>query len=627
MARLISTGALDPRELELGEEEVLIGRDPAATLCLNNRAVSRRHCSLRQESGQFVLRDLGSHNGTFVNEVPVTERVLKHGDRIGVSGHTFIFADGEITDEIAVPQITEAASANTLQFAAIHEAEPLLANPQALLKSRQPEEARRQLEQVLELNRQAASLREPEELQHALLDLAFKITPAESAAVLLYDALDAPATSIVARRRTATKTESIQVSSTVVRRVMAEKIAVLAHDVSADASLENAKSIIGAGIQSILCVPLLSGKRAVGALYLDVRHPGAAFNEVHLELLTGVAAVIALSLERALEYQSMRAQAQLLRADLDQDRAMVGESAAINKVYDLIARVAVSDTTVLILGESGTGKEVAARAVHRNSRRAEKAFVAVNCATLGDNLLESELFGHERGAFTGAVGMKRGLLETAEGGTVFLDEVAELPLTTQAKLLRVIQEREFTRLGSTKPIRIDVRLVAATNKDLRAAVAAGTFREDLWHRLNVVSIKMPPLRERMDDIRLLASFFLARSSKRCGRRVAGFSPEALAALRQHDWPGNVRELENAIERAVVLGSEPEIQVNDLPENLWEAAPAPSSNGPLGYHEALREAKLRIVRQALEDAGNNYTEAARRLGVHVTYLHRLMRGLK
>jgi len=629
MARLIATGAQDLPELELGETEVLIGRDPRAAICLGSPAVSRRHCVVRQENGHFVVRDLGSHNGTFVNELPVTEHVLQHGDRIIVSGHTFIFADGEITDEIAVSQVTEAGNAATVQYATIHAAEPMLQNHQALLTSPQGEDAGGRLEQVLELNRQAASLREPEELQHALLDLAFKITPAESGAVLLYDDPSLPATSIIGRRRSGTKpekSESIQVSTTVVRRVLSEKVAVLAHDVSADARLEKAKSIIGAGIQSILCVPLLSGKRAVGALYLDVRHPGAGFNELHLELLTGVAAVIALSLERALEYQSMRAQAQLLRADLDHDRAMVGESAAMKKVYDLIARVAVSDTTVLILGESGTGKEVAARAVHRNSRRAEKPFVAVNCATLGDNLLESELFGHERGAFTGAVGTKKGLLETADGGTVFLDELAELPLTTQAKLLRVIQEREFTRLGSTKPIRIDVRLVAATNKDLRAAVTSGTFREDLWHRLNVVSIKMPPLRERMDDIRLLATFFLAKACRRCGRRVAGFSPEAMTALREHDWPGNVRELENAIERAVVLGSEPEIQVTDLPESLWESAP-PAPSGPLGYHAALREAKLKIVRQALEDSANNYTEAARRLGVHVTYLHRLMRGLK
>ncbi|HET6934043.1 MAG TPA: sigma 54-interacting transcriptional regulator, partial [Candidatus Angelobacter sp.] len=609
----------------LSDQEVLIGRDPDATICLNNRAVSRRHCVVRREDGRFVVHDLGSHNGTFVNNMQVTEHVLQHGDVIAVSGYSFIFAEGELENRLE-PQVTEFAASQTLEYAAVRQAEPLLEKPASLLAtSRQREEARHELELILELNRQAASLREPDELQHALLDLAFEITPAESAAVLLYQEPDAPATSTVGRSRSGRSAEAIQVSRTVIRRVLAEKVAVLARDVSTDATLEKAQSIIATGIRSILCVPLLSGKRAIGVLYLDVRRPGAAFDQRHLELLTGVAAVVALSLERALDYQRMRAQTQLLRADLDQDRAMVGESAAIKKIYDLIAKVAASDTTVLILGESGTGKEVAARAVHRNSRRAEKAFVAVNCATLGDNLLESELFGHERGAFTGAVGLKKGLLEAADGGTVFMDEVAELPLTVQAKLLRVLQEREFTRLGSTRPIRVDIRLIAATNKDLRAAVANGAFREDLWHRLNVVSVKMPKLRERMEDIRLLANFFLAKASRRCGRRVIGFSPEAMAVLRQHDWPGNVRELENAIERAVVLGSEPEIQVSDLPENLWESAPVAA--GPMTYHAALREAKLKIVKQALEDAGGNYTEASRKLGVHVTYLHRLMRGSK
>ncbi len=626
MPRLIdAAGSKDAREVPLGDQEVLIGRDSSATLCLNNRAVSRRHCVVRQENGRFVVRDLGSHNGTFVNDLPVTEHVLQHGDRIAVSGYTFIFADGELEDT-PVPQITDFPVSQTLEYAAVQQAEPLLEKPASLLTTSRPrEEATHELELILELNRNAASLREPDELQHALLDLAFEITPAESAAVLLYDEPDAPSTSTIGRSRSGRNPDAIQVSRTVIRRVLEEKVAVLARDVSTDASLEKAQSIIATGIRSILCVPLLSGKRAIGVLYLDVRRAGAAFDERHLELLTGVAAVIALSLERALEYQRMRAQAQLLRADLDQDRAMVGESAAIKKVYELIAKVAASDTTVLILGESGTGKELAARAVHRNGRRAEKAFVAVNCATLGDNLLESELFGHERGAFTGAVGLKKGLLETADGGTIFMDEVAELPLTVQAKLLRVLQEREFTRLGSTRPIRVDIRLIAATNKDLRAAVANGAFREDLWHRLNVVSIKMPKLRERMEDIRLLASFFLAKASRRCGRRVIGFSPEAMAILRQHEWPGNVRELENAIERAVVLGSEPEIQVSDLPESLWEDAAVEA--GPVTYHAALREAKLKIVKQALDASGGNYTEAARMLGVHVTYLHRLMRGNK
>jgi DNA-binding NtrC family response regulator len=321
----------------------------------------------------------------------------------------------------------------------------------------------------------------------------------------------------------------------------------------------------------------------------------------------------------------MRAQAALLRTALEQDRPMIGESPAMKKIYDIIARVAPAETTLLLLGESGTGKEVTARALHRNSRRAEKAFVAINCATLGDNLLDSELFGHEKGAFTGAVGLKKGLLETADGGTVFLDEVAELPLTVQAKMLRVLQEREFSRLGSTRPIKVNVRLIAATNKDLRAAVAAGSFREDLWHRLNVVALRMPSLRERREDIPLLANFFLARSSQRCERRVLGMTPEARELIQQYDWPGNVRELENAIERAVVLGSDSEIQVNDLPETIWEGAPA--APGSLTSPAALSEAKQKIVTHALELAGGNYTEAARRLGVHVTYLHRLTKAFK
>jgi Nif-specific regulatory protein len=443
--------------------------------------------------------------------------------------------------------------------------------------------------------------------------------------VLLFEQLDAPATSVTGQNRASQLisnqlTPKIQFSQTVVRRVLNEQVAVLARNTGAEEALKDVASLAAGGNQSILCVPLLARERSLGVLYLAIRNPPQVFDETHLETMTGVAAVVGLSLANALDFQRMRAQAALLRTALEHDRPMIGESPAMKKIYDIIARVAPAETTVLLLGESGTGKEVAARTLHRNSRRAEKAFVAVNCATLGDNLLESELFGHEKGAFTGAVGLKKGLLETADGGTVFLDEVAELPLTVQAKMLRVLQEREFSRLGSTRPIKVNVRLIAATNKDLRAAVAAGSFREDLWHRLNVVAVRMPPLRERREDIPLLANFFLARSSQRCERRVLGISPEARELIQQYDWPGNVRELENAIERAVVLGSDSEIQANDLPETIWEGAPA--SPGSLTYHAALSEAKKKCDPGPESTGGNQ-----RRLGVHVTYLHRLMKAFK
>ena len=635
-ARLIAVAGPVPKtEFLLGDEEAVIGRDVAATVCVNSRSASRRHCMVRRNGDQYLIKDLGSSNGTLVNGLPVTECVLQHGDRIAISDALFVFATDQPAELPLRPEVTESRDAEALEFATVQQAEPLYRNPQRLLASMQSQKQANHVQALLEINRKAATLREPEELEQALLDAAFQLTPAESAAVLLYEQLDAPATSVTGQNRSSQRTSNqqasnqltskIQFSQTVVRRVLNEQVAVLARNTGAEEALKDVASLAAGGNQSILCVPLLAHERSLGVLYLSTRNPAQVFDETHLETMTGVAAVVGLSLANAFDFQRMRAQAALLRTALEQDRPMIGESPAMKKIYDIIARVAPAETTVLLLGESGTGKEVAARTLHRNSRRAEKAFVAVNCATLGDNLLESELFGHEKGAFTGAVGLKKGLLETADGGTVFLDEVAELPLTVQAKMLRVLQEREFSRLGSTRPIKVNLRLIAATNKDLRAAVAAGSFREDLWHRLNVVALRMPPLRERREDIPLLANFFLARSSQRCERRVLGMTPEARELIQQYDWPGNVRELENAIERAVVLGSDSEIQANDLPETIWEGAPA--SPGSLTYHAALSEAKKKIVTQALESTGGNYTEAARRLGVHVTYLHRLMKAFK
>ncbi len=303
---------------------------------------------------------------------------------------------------------------------------------------------------------------------------------------------------------------------------------------------------------------------------------------------------------------------------------MVGASEAMQAVYEFVARVAPTDATVLLLGESGTGKELAARAIHRNSPRAGRPFVAINCAALNENLLESELFGHEKGAFTGAVTQKRGKLEIAEGGTLFLDEIGELAPALQAKLLRVLQEREFERVGGTRAIRVDLRVVAACNRDLAEAVRRGAFRADLFYRLNVVSLRMPALRERKDDIPLLAEFFAARFRERSARRVLGFAPETLRRMLAYDWPGNVRELENAVERAIVLGAGEWIQPQDLPEAVLSAVPEaePSTD----YRGSVLEARRRTVLRALEQARGNYTEAARLLGIHPNNLHRLTRTL-
>jgi transcriptional regulator with GAF, ATPase, and Fis domain len=302
---------------------------------------------------------------------------------------------------------------------------------------------------------------------------------------------------------------------------------------------------------------------------------------------------------------------------------MVGDSAAMRSVYDCIRKVAPRDSTVLICGETGTGKELAARAVHQNSGRAARPFVAVNCAALTESLLESELFGHEKGAFTGAVVTKKGKFEVADGGTIFLDEIGELAPALQAKLLRAVQHQEFERVGGTRPITVDVRVVAATNQDLQAAVAAGRFRQDLWYRLNVVAITMPPLRARRTDIPMLAAHFAARYGR--GRAVE-LSADAVDALRSYDWPGNVRELENAIERAVVLGGCNKIVADDLPEAVLESSAARPRDGA-AYHQTVLDVKRRLIRDAIERSGGNYTAAARLLGINPTYLHRLVNNLQ
>jgi DNA-binding NtrC family response regulator len=323
---------------------------------------------------------------------------------------------------------------------------------------------------------------------------------------------------------------------------------------------------------------------------------------------------------RALERRALEREVVFLRSELARrydEEEIVGQHVEMQKIYRLIAQVARTTTTVLITGESGTGKELIARAIHRQGPRRDRPFVAVNPGAVPETLIESELFGHEKGAFTGAYQRKIGKFEMAQGGTLFLDEIGTLKADLQVKLLRVLQEREIERVGGTHPIKIDVRIVAATNADLKAAINSDGFRRDLYYRLNVVAITVPPLRERRQDIPALAERFVRRYNDEFGKRIGGLSSDALAALTDYSWPGNVRELQNVIERCVALADGPRIELNDLPMDvlLPDHRARVRDAEALPLHEATEEFERQIVLRVLERVRWNRSEAARILGVH------------
>ncbi|MDQ0286757.1 two-component system response regulator AtoC [Desulfofundulus luciae] len=308
---------------------------------------------------------------------------------------------------------------------------------------------------------------------------------------------------------------------------------------------------------------------------------------------------------------------------------MIGLSPGMQKVYKAIGRVANSNATVLIRGESGTGKELVARAIHYNSVRRDKPFIKINCASIPDNLLESELFGYEKGAFTGAVTSKPGKFELAQRGTIFLDEIGEMSLSLQAKLLRVIQEREFERLGGTETIKVDVRIIAATNKDLEKCIAEGTFREDLFYRLNVVDIYLPPLRERKDDIPVLVEHMIKLYNAEYKKQVTGFTDQAMKLLLEYDWPGNVRELKNVCERAVLMSTGPLLTVEDLPRNIRKSSRRLHwLKGLSGdsFKEMIAEVEREIILQALEEHNWNRSAAAQALKMNRSSLYLKMKEL-
>ena len=606
--RLVAiSGSLEGTVRAVKDGVLSLGRDPSNQVTVGEPAVSRRHCTISEvSSGTYEIADLESHNGTFVNGVKVGRRPLQHGDRIRVGTSEFVFLTG--ADDAALPSlgIADDTPSSGLQTIFLDHRSGLPSDSSGVGRMA------RDLSAFFKIANVINSTRDVDTLQRELLVLISEVVPAAQAAIVLQpNAHEEPNKPCNWNRDGDTKSDVV-IREEWAQRAMWEQCAVFT-----TASAESPTA------EHVLCVPLIAVENILGVIYLTAPPSAPPFGEDHAFFLSAVSRIAAVTLENLLKMDSLRAENQRLRDDVGSD-TLIGESRSMLRVTEFIGRVAKGDSTVLIRGESGTGKELVARAIHAASLRPTKPFIAINCAAIPDTLLESELFGHEKGAFTGAVSMKKGKFEAAEDGTLLLDEIGEMAPLLQAKLLRVLQQREFERLGGTRLLPFNARVIAATNKNLEQAIKSNEFRQDLYYRLNVVSVALPSLRDHREDIPSLAMHFAKLFAAKCKRGFKGITPEARSLLMQYSWPGNVRELENAIEHAIVLGLTEEILPEDLPEPLLEEQSSEVTAAL--YHNTLNQTKKQLVITAMDDAKGNHIEAARLLGIHPKYLHRLIKNL-
>jgi Nif-specific regulatory protein len=471
---------------------------------------------------------------------------------------------------------------------------------------------------LFEVTQTISSILEPKRLLAQVLEIAMKHLDAERGFLLLKDQEKEAGFTVAASRNFAGDDQSsaLAASSSVVKQVLASGESVLTVDAATDERFEASTSIVAQKILSIVCVPLKSQELVRGALYLDSAKTRGKFNNDSLQFLTVFGNLATIALDNAQSHERLRVENDRLRVEADSVRlfeGIVGHSKEWRAVLDLVRRVIDVDVSVLITGETGTGKELIARNIHAHSARATKPFVAVNCSAIPEQLLESELFGYRKGAFTNAVSDRIGLIEYAHSGTLFLDEIGTLAPQLQSKLLRVLQEREVRRVGDVENRKVDVRILAATNRDLQEEVRKGLFREDLFFRLNVIEIHLPPLRQRTEDIPLLGNYFLKNAATSYKRNVKAISSKAMQLLLTHPWHGNVRELQNVVERAVVLCGGEEVQEQDL--HLQRVHESDLLESGL----TLEEFERRLVERTLKEMKGNRTQTAETLGVSLRWL--------
>jgi transcriptional regulator with GAF, ATPase, and Fis domain len=640
LSSLIIVEGEQRRVVPLREEVVTIGRARDSLLCLDDQKASRRHCRIEKTGRGYCIVDAGSQNGTYLNGELVTRRVLAKGDRIDIGSVRIHFEeerkDGEPSRTQPIPDPEETQSGEG----------PSLKKELARLKRE-----RGRLLRLVKVSEAVNSELHPERLLELVMDAMIEITDAERGFLILMDKgrLDFK----VARRfdQEAIEKPEFDVSWSIAAQVCRTGEPVVIVNAQGDDRFKATQSVEQLGLRSVICVPFAVQGKILGTAYLDNRLHKGIFSEDDLYVLEAFAHQAAVALERARLVQELREshdsilglneelQRQIAsdgvvrnesavlprpgpgRSGTKYDyRDIIGGSRRMVEMFRLLDKVVETDVPVLIQGESGTGKELVARAIHYSGPLKDRPFVSENCAALPDTLLESELFGHVKGSFTGASRDKKGLFEVAHGGTLFLDEVGEMSPDMQKKLLRALQEGEIRPVGGKDTVKVDVRLLSASNRDLTEMVGAGEFREDLFYRLRVLTVELPPLRERIEDLPALARFFLEKytDEMKTGRRI--FDGDVLGALAAHRWPGNVRELENEIKRLVAL-SDHVITTDLLSPGIVPAGAQRKTSLPSDFGDEVHDlthlvedVETREIIKALECSDGNKTRAAEMLGI-------------
>jgi transcriptional regulator with GAF, ATPase, and Fis domain len=653
------------KKFPLAGAPVVVGRGAGSDVRLADGSLSNHHCRLEPADDGWKVVDLESRNGTFVNDVLVKRRLLEDGDRLRLGRVHFRFRSGDAEDD-PLEDVARLASRihRRKGKAGLEEGARLFAEAAAkrgvagLLAGSEDIEAAQRLQEVLKA---MIAERRPEAIFEIILDALIDFTGAERGFCFLGGTDGEGERTVVAARnldREAVQDALLKVSHTVERKALEEGNPVIVTDAAADERFSGLESVAGMKLRSILAVPVMGRSGPVGTIYLDNRFERGVFREEQLPMIRLYADEAALALRNAALHEESEhrleeltqakteveelnrilservartsAELQEVKEHVMRERAeaplkysysnIIGASRKMQDLFLLLDKVTDSDVPVLIQGESGTGKELVARAIHYNGARKDRPFVTENCAAIPETLLESELFGYMRGSFTGATADRKGLIEAANGGTLFLDEIGDMPLGMQAKLLRVLQEHEFRPVGGKHQVRVDVRILAASNQDLRELAREGKFRQDLFFRLNVITVDLPPLRDRREDIPLLVEKFLADFAGSAGGSAKTVSEDAMRALMAHHWPGNVRELRNEILRAAALSDRVIVPmilsapIRGGDDDVTDAAELGSKPLKDLVRDVAEDLERRLIRAALKRCRGRKSQAARLLGV-------------